>query len=352
MKTKVLNLNYSAAGIFAVIACFLAGSNVMVGQTSGQVATEPAKPADRSYTTVFTNGVENEDYHLKPGDVVEIKVEKAPELSGTYPLNTNGTFVFPVLGQLKADKQTAEELSQMIADRLRGSYLTEPIVSVSIKEQSKKPVFPFFIQGAVRNPGTFQLEKPPSMLKLITIAGGLGDNFGSTAFVIREKKDGETIDKTKPGDPPVSGSSADTEYDLIKVNLNRLLKGNFEQNIMIQPNDIVQIPKSDIFFVAGDVKAPGNFPLREGTTLRQAISLAQGTKYEAAADRGIIFREDASGKRQEIAVDIGAVMAGKKEDIEILPNDIIMVPNSKMKSFANSMIKTASNGLIRTLFGF
>ena len=104
--------------------------------------------------------------------------------------------------------------------------------------------------------------------------------------------------------------------------------------------------------MAGEVVAPGTFPLREGTTLRQAVSLAQGTKYEGATDRGIIFREDQLGKRQEIAVNIGAVMSGKRADIDIMPNDIIMVPNSKSKTIAKGMLKTISNGVLRTLFGF
>ena len=354
----------------------LTGLNAVRAQ-GNQQAKQPVATVQptQAATPIIVPGMSTvgdvEDYRLKPGDIVEIKVEKAPELSNSYPINTGGTFLFPVLGQVSADKKTTEELSQMIGSKLRGSYLTDPIVSVSVKEQSKKPVFPFFIQGAVRSPGTFQLERQPSLLKLITIAGGLNDNYGSTAFIIRERKLTDNTDQTpddKSAKPVVansnpkassamreadkSASNSETEYDLIKVNINRLLRGSFDQNIIIEPNDIVQIPKSDIFFVAGEVKAPGNFPLREGTTLRQAISLAQSTKFEAATERGIIFREDPSGKRQEIPVDIGAIMSGKKADVEIMPNDIIMVPNSKMKSVANSILKTASTGLIRSILGF
>ena len=317
------------------------------------------------------------DHILKPGDVVDITVEKAPELSGSFVINDKGTFIFPVLGLIKAEDKTAEDLSQTLVEKLKGSYLTNPIVSVNIKQiKSKSKIY--FIQGAVRNPGTFQIEGHPSLLKLITIAGGLSDNYGSTAFVIREKKKIEVAapagigvastekkvdltenkkdaDKdvvtTKAGDPEATAFDED-RYELLKVNIATLLRGNFEQNITIQSGDIVHIPKSDIFFVAGEVVAPGTFQLREGTTLRQAVSLAQGTKYEGATDRGIIFREDQLGKRQEIAVDIGAVMAGKKTDIDIMPNDIIMVPNSKSKTIAKGMLKTVSNGVLRTLLGF
>jgi protein involved in polysaccharide export with SLBB domain len=87
------------------------------------------------------------------------------------------------------------------------------------------------------------------------------------------------------------------------------------------------------------VNAPGSFTLKEGTTLRQAISLAQGTKFNASLGSGVIFRENSTGKREEVRVDIGAVMAGKKEDIAITANDIVMVPNSKTKSLGGAMLK-------------
>src|SRR5262249_7811427 len=135
--------------------------------------------------------------------------------------------------------------------------------------------------------------------------------------------------------PPGSESPPEDlpEYDLLKVNINGLLRGHPEQNAVISPGDIVNIPTTDIFFVSGEVRAPGTFPLRDGTTLRQAISMAQGTTFKAAVARGVIFREDpATGKREEVKIDIGAVMSGKKEDVLLLANDIIVVPNSRFKS--------------------
>ena len=366
--------------IIQLAIAILLGVNAFVGQEKPQPKSTPAPvqtPMQMQLPGVVSLEAAEGDHILKPGDVVDITVEKAPEISGSFVINDKGTFVFPVLGLIKAEDKTAEELSQMLVERLKGSYLTNPIVAVNIKQiKSKSKIY--FIQGAVRSPGTFQIEGRPSLLKLITIAGGLSDNYGSTAFVIREKKKIEVTasagigvasaekkvdltenrkatDKdavsTKAGDPEATVSDED-QYELLKVNIANLLRGNFEQNITIQSGDIVHIPKSDIFFVAGEVVAPGTFPLREGTTLRQAVSLAQGTKYEGATDRGIIFREDQLGKRQEIAVNIGAVMAGKRADIDIMPNDIIMVPNSKSKTIAKGMLKTISNGVLRTLFGF
>ena len=117
-----------------------------------------------------------------------------------------------------------------------------------------------------------------------------------------------------------------------KANLNTLVRGDFSENIRLEPSDIVQIPAGDVFFVAGEVKAPGSFMLKEGTTLRQAISLAQNTLVTASPGKAVIFREDGSKEKKQIPVDITAVMRGRSPDVEIMANDIIVVPNNKAKS--------------------
>jgi hypothetical protein len=67
--------------------------------------------------------------------------------------------------------------------------------------------------------------------------------------------------------------------------------------------------------------------------------LAQGTTFKAAGDRAIIFREDSlSGKRQEIKANVSAVMRGASEDILIMANDIIVIPNSRFKSIGGALL--------------
>ena len=286
----------------------------------------------------------DEDYRIGLGDVVEVRVENAPELSGAFRVTSSGAFQMYFVGRVMAKDKTTEEVSQYIAERLRGEYLRNPNVSVSVKEYNSRA---FFIQGAVRGPGVFQIEGRPSLLKLITLAGGLAPEHGSNAFIIRQVKKPDA-DKSAATTQQVSTAQAsgpadkpgeEEEYELLKVNINGLLRGDFDNNMFLEAGDIINIPPSDVFFVAGEVNAPGQFPLKEGTTLRQAISMAQGMKFEAASGRGIIFRDDPSGKREEMRVDIGAVMNGKKQDVPIMPNDIIIVPNSQFKSVGGALLR-------------
>lgn len=310
----------------------------------------------------------DEDYRIGVGDVIEVEIEDAPELSGNFRITAAGTFLMHYLGRVTAQNKTTEELSKFIADGLRERYIFDPRVTVTVKQYNSRS---FFIQGAVQSAGVYQIEGRPSLLELITLAGGLQQNHGSTAFIIRknkqpvaakDKKDkdddkdkdeaqdsiaatnnggkGEKKDQTADSGEDVEGAPrADAaQYTMTTVSVNGLLKGRFDQNMFLEPGDIVNIPQTEVFFVGGEVKSPGSFPLKEGTTLRQALSLAQGLNFSAAG-KGIIFRQvPGSDKHQEIQVDLGAVMNGKKEDLPIYPNDIVMIPNSKLKKVAGPVL--------------
>jgi polysaccharide export outer membrane protein len=301
-----------------------------------------------------------EDYRISAGDVIEIQVDRAPELSGLRRVMASGSIKMEYLGRMTAQGKTQDELASLIADGLRGRYLKNPHVTVTIKQINSHV---FFIQGAVSRPGAYQIEGRPSLMTLIAVAGGLNENHGSTALVIRETRDPEDSPSNENApqlkapaapDPQPEPSAADSlsqsgdqrpesgeaaEFDLAKVNINRLFRGDFDKNIYLEPGSIVHIPQAEVFFVGGEVNAPGSFAYKEGATLRQAILLAQGMKFKAASDRVIIFREDpVTRKRQEIRIDAGKIMNGKQEDVAISANDIVIVPNSMSRSVSGAVL--------------
>src|SRR6185436_5058910 len=113
-----------------------------------------------------------QDYRIGANDVIEVQIDNAPELSRSFRVTAAGTFLMPYLGRVTAVQKTPEELALFITEGLRGDYLKDPKVTVVVKEYNSRS---FFIQGAVRSPGVFQIEGKPSLLELITLAGGLSD---------------------------------------------------------------------------------------------------------------------------------------------------------------------------------
>ncbi len=306
----------------------------------------------------------DEDYRLSPSDVIEVIIQDAPELSGNFQISSSGNIPMRYLGSMKVEGKTPDEVAKMIEDGLKIRYLKDPKVFVSVKVYNSRT---FFIQGAVKSPGVYIIQGRPSLFKLITIAGGLQDKHGSTAYIVREVKASaeklenrgekasqpekapatpvaEAIDNAKGSNVAIEG---DTEYQLMRAKIGGLAKGRFDQNVLIQPGDVVYIPPAEVFYVSGEVRSPGQYQYREGMTLRQAITLSQGTFFKAKLDKGIIFREDPmTGKFSEISVNIGAVInKGGVEDIPIYPNDIILVPNSAVKSVAGALLMALGTGV-------
>src|SRR5262249_7825251 len=151
----------------------------------------------------------------------------------------------------------------------------------------------------------------------VTIAGGFQENHGSTAYIFREVKPKpeklETGEKNNQASDTKSGTKQEelakvvesakgtdksgpiegaNDYELITANIGGILRGRISNNIVVQPSDVVYIPPADVFYVSGEVRSPGQYQLKLGITLRQAITLAQGTPFKAKLDKGIIFRED------------------------------------------------------------
>jgi len=349
-------------GSFVAFAILILASFSGLAQTRQQPQIKQPTQSSGEFNTTPTIIVSpDQDYLIGPRDVIEIRVEDAPELSFTIPVNADGTFLMSYLGRITAQDKTPEALSREIADGLRGRYLKNPQVLVVVKQFNSRS---FFITGAVQRPGVYQIEGRPSLFKLVTVAGGFKENYGSTAFIMREvkeKKPAATNDQPKmkqvsatlqntplrnTADQNADSSSEETaEYITKTVNITGMLRGIIEKNMYLEPGDYVNIPPADVFYVAGEVNAPGQFPLSEGTTLRQAMALAQGTTFNAAAGAGVIFRIDqATGRRDEIKVDIGAVMKNRKQDMPLQANDIVMVPNSKGKTIGNAILKAFGMG--------
>jgi len=341
----------------ALVVGILCSSSINAQQKRGEPQQEQAatqlSASDTGNARILAGS--DKDYRISAGDVIQLQIEDAPELSHYYRVNYSGYIEMPVLGMVEAQKKTTFELARQIAKGLReGEYLNMPSVLVTIKQYNSQT---FLIQGSIRNPGVYQSEGRPSLLTMIGLAGGLTGDHGSSVFILRPdktKKPGPvadtqissvqdlTPDSDQPTQTPTSGAAstqaADSDYELIKINVSALYRGQFDQKL--EPGDIVNIPRADAFFITGEVKAPGSFTLKEGTTLRQAVSLAQGMTFSAKPAQGVIFREDpVLGSRREIKVDVSAVMSGKKEDIPLLANDVIIIPNSRTKSIGGMLLQ-------------
>lgn len=123
-------------------------------------------------------------YQLGSGDVISIVVFGEDDLKrGPIRLTDAGTISYPVLGELKVLGRTVGELEKIITDGLRGRYLVNPRVSVSVDQYR-----PYFIHGQVGASGAFPYQPGLTIRKAVSIAGGFKERASKEKiFIIRDK---------------------------------------------------------------------------------------------------------------------------------------------------------------------
>ena len=94
--------------------------------------------------------------------------------------------------------------------------------------------------------------------------------------------------------------------------IEKLAIGDSTEDPFVTPGDKIYVPIADVFYISGQVNSPGNYPLKTGMTLREAIAKAGGLGA-SGTDRGV--RINRGGKKMKLDVS-GKIEAG----------DVITVP--------------------------
>ena len=114
-----------------------------------------------------------------------------------------------------------------------------------------------------------------------------------------------------------------------------MVKGDLTLNVPLLHGDLLNIPMSGKIYVAGEVKAPGGFPIKgKSITVGQSIAMAGGPTPKADGPETKIIRYVGKEKGKEIlSVNLDAIQKGEEEDLVLKENDIVMVPKSGRKAF-------------------
>lgn len=337
MKTTITDLCQVIFAFLLLLLFACAGSDtrsesVLLQQTSSDTKSETK--AERLNVELAQKGVDLKktfsaaDYKIGPEDLLEINVFQANELNTVARVSASGYIKLPLIDKIEASGLTVYELESLICKKLE-RYLTEPVVSVFIKEYRSQQIA---VLGSVKTPGVYYVTGQRYLLDLLSMAGGLSPEAGELCI----------IQKT-------SGTNQDDQpKENVVVDLDQLLlKGNIDLNVPLFSGDVIHVPKAGIFFVDGAVNEAGSFPLKGKITLTQALSLAKGLSYEAIRSDVRIYRDNGQPEREVIAIDYDSILDRKSPDIEIKDKDVIIVARSGFKSFINRLSTGLSFGVFR-----
>ncbi|MBI2167220.1 MAG: polysaccharide biosynthesis/export family protein [Candidatus Omnitrophica bacterium] len=264
-------------------------------------------------------------YLIGRDDVLDITVWQSPDLTKPVTVGSDGYFEYPILGRIKAEGLSPQELEKALYEKLAQGYVKEPKVSVAVKEYNSKKILVF---GEVAKPGLYKLKGEMPLLELLFMVGGVNRDAKRmtvirTADLSANATPAGLLPGSVKGEEELDSSSAAMEVNLIAL----LSKGDLSQNIMILPGDTIYVSSGtgEKYYVLGQVRKPGPYEWVQEISVLEAIKLAEGLTERAAAGR-IKMRRQRGG---DVKLNMTAIMKGKKkDDVMVRSGDTIIVPES------------------------
>jgi polysaccharide export outer membrane protein len=190
-----------------------------IEKTTDTKAPEPAKaePAKAaSSKTAAGADPRHAPYLIGPLDVLVVKVWNNLPLSGVYDVHQDGMMSMPLIGDVKAEDLTTNQLQEVITKKLDDCCIRTPIVNIEVGKNNSKW---YFVYGEVGKPGQYPLSRATTVMDALADVGGFRD-FANVKKI--------RIQHQSPG-----GKVEEHLFNYKDVSHGR----HFEQNILLQHGD-------------------------------------------------------------------------------------------------------------------
>jgi polysaccharide export outer membrane protein len=307
--------------VFVIAALILASASWLMAQNQAG-ATPPGPGTQPAASPAASAKIVAVPIKIAPGDLLEVTVFDAPELTQQVRVGSDGKVQLAPMGETMLAGLTGQEAGKLIARELRErQFLVHPQVNVLIKEFSSQGVS---VVGEVQHPGVYQILGPRTLLDVISLAGGL-TNLADTRVTIKRR-------------------IGTTENVTVRLK-NDDVQTSITNDVQVNPGDLVMVARAGLVYVMGEVNRPGGFVMQDNghITVLQALAQAGGASRTASANKAVLLRKNEEGYTHD-KIRLGRISRGQDQDISLHANDIVFVPSSRMKdalretqSVANSL---------------
>jgi len=264
-----------------------------------------------------------DNYHIGPGDILQITVWDHPELTipaGSFrnpedsgqQVGDDGNLYYPYVGVVHVAGMTVPELRHVLTRDL-SKYIQNPQLDVRVVGYRSQKVY---VVGEVNQPGVLPLNDVPMLVvDAIAMAGGLTEN----AY-----KSGVNI------------SRGGTIY---KIDLKALYdQADASQNLLLMNGDIVNVldRSQQKVFVMGEVRTPGSVEIiNSELTLSAALGEVGGVNQQTADSSNIFVIRGSKGNHPQIfhldaKEAYGLILA---ERFQLEAQDIVFVDTAGISSW-------------------
>jgi len=267
----------------------------------------------------------NEPYVLGQGDRIKVTIFRAPDYSGDYDVQVDGTLNLALVGPVTVAGLTVEQATELISNRY-AQVLRRPLVTISLT--NRRPLV-VAVAGEINRPGSYSMDGAnyPKLAQLFAMAGGVTPSADLRNVQIRRQQNGRT--------------------EVFTTDLWQLVNaGDTNRNLNLRDGDSIYIPSTIVplnegpllaastlagdgsepinVAVVGEVFRPGPYLLRGGaartgragatggeqgfgakpTTVTDAIQVAGGIRPSANIRQIEIRRTTRSGSQESFQVDL------------------------------------------------
>jgi polysaccharide export outer membrane protein len=258
----------------------------------------------------------DESYSIGPNDVLDIRVLDHDELRTMATVTSDGAITFPYIGTVAVKGMSLSEIEKALTQKLSEGYIKYPVVTVSLIKSLSKKIFAY---GELQRRGMIPLEENITVLKALSMAGGVTENGINGKLKVGRKKEG------------VGGNYK----DIVETGLNNgVIEDKRIENMILQPDDILIIDRNEGFLIQGETAQRGRFVLEKDMTVLNAILQSGGVTQDGRYGKIRIRRKEKSkpGGYIDIAeaeLNDGVIEDKKVENMILQPDDILIVTRNK-----------------------
>ena len=186
--------------------------------------TIPAVPLMPAESTVIPRVGTMQDYVLQPGDNLDIRFYKTPELNDNVTIRPDGKISLEPIGDFLAAGLTPAQLDKALTEKYRVE-IKNAVITVIVRSFSGQRIY---VGGEVNSPMVLEVVGKINALEAIISAGGtLQDAKLSSVFIVSRGKDNQPLARI--------------------VDLNKARKGQLsEAEYLLKPFDMVYVPKGKV----------------------------------------------------------------------------------------------------------
>ncbi len=291
-------------------------------------ATTPAAAGSAEQAQAMQAEAQPPAILIGAGDLLNITVFETPELSASVRVNQDGDTTLPVIGPLHVGGLSTQEAGVAIQEALRDrGLLLNPHVIVTETEFATQGAS---ILGEVHSPGVYPTLGSRRLLDMLALAGGVSSTAGRIATIMHRN------DPAHPEQVALQPTPAAMHAQV---------------NPVIMPGDTVQVAKSGVIYIIGDVTRPGGILVdnNERLSVIEALALAGGMNKTASMSKTILIRKLPTG-REQVDLDLKKILHGKQSDVLAADGDILYVPSSIGKTMLYRGTEAAFNAAVNEAY--